>query len=82
MKLRDHAQEIKGHHLRDLLQDPVRCASLSAEYNGLILDYSRQNVTANTMVTFLLFLPLLPSFSSCYYYYYYSCHSNLLFSLL
>lgn len=51
MKLRDHAQEIKGSHLRDLLQDPIRCASLSAEHNGLVLDFSRQNVTTTTMVS-------------------------------
>jgi glucose-6-phosphate isomerase len=51
MKLRDHADEIKALHLRDLIQDPARCEALTAEFNGIVLDYSRQNVTTATMVS-------------------------------
>ena len=51
MKLRDHADEIKALHLRDLIQDPARCAALTAEFGGIVLDYSRQNVTPATMVS-------------------------------
>ena len=43
-----HAAEIKGLHLRDLLQDPARSAGLCAEAGGLVLDCSRQNATLAT----------------------------------
>ena len=49
-RLQEHANEIKQLHLRDLMNDSQRCGSLYAEYDGIALDYSRQNVTATTMV--------------------------------
>src|SRR4051794_11470444 len=36
-------------HLRALLQDPARCSSLQAEFDGILLDYSRQRVTPDTL---------------------------------
>lgn len=40
---------IDNTHLRDLLEDEERVLSLAAEYDGILLDYSRQQVTAETM---------------------------------
>jgi hypothetical protein len=51
LKLRDHAEEMKALHLRDLIQDAARCDALTAEYAGITLDYSRQNITTTTMVS-------------------------------
>jgi glucose-6-phosphate isomerase len=51
--LRDHADDIKHLHLRDLLSDGERCRALRAEYDGILLDYSRQNVNSSTMVKIL-----------------------------
>ena len=44
-----HVPEIERTHLRDLLADPARCAALTAEFDGTLLDYSRQRVTLDTM---------------------------------
>ena len=52
-----HATEIKSLHLRDLMQDASRCAALTAgdestgkgNNMGIYLDYSRENVTVQTM---------------------------------
>lgn len=41
--------DIDGSHLRDLMQDEERCSELFAEYDGIALDYSRQQVTSETM---------------------------------
>ncbi len=49
-KLQRHAaQTIKSTHLRDLLRDPVRCDAMFAEHDGVYFDYSRQQVTLETM---------------------------------
>lgn len=48
-KLQRHAQTIKSTHLRDLLQDPIRCDAMFAEHDGVYFDYSRQQVTLETM---------------------------------
>jgi len=49
-RLERHAAEtIKQTHLRDLLQDQERCDAMYAEYDGVYFDYSRQQVTAETM---------------------------------
>ena len=49
-KLQRHAaQTIKSTHLRELLQDPVRCDAMFAEHDGVYFDYSRQQVTLETM---------------------------------
>ena len=48
--LRAHADAAGSMpHLRDLLQDPARCAALVAAVPGLHLDLARQRVTAETM---------------------------------
>ena len=48
--LHDHRQqEIDHSHLRDLLNDPVRTDNMTAEYDGIYLDYSRQRATSHTM---------------------------------
>eukprot|EP00955_Chlamydomonas_euryale_P028817 303980-Chlamydomonas_euryale.AAC.26 len=44
-----HVDEIKRLHLRDLLADESRCASLIHEVDGLYCDFSRQNVNMETM---------------------------------
>jgi glucose-6-phosphate isomerase len=44
-----HAGSIQAQHLRDLMGDSERCGSLTTEHNGLVLDYSRQKVTEETM---------------------------------
>merc|ERR1719181_1386664 len=36
-------------HLKDLLSDASRCSGLTAEHDGIYLDYSRENVTSQTM---------------------------------
>lgn len=38
-----------SNHLKILLQDPDRCAALVAEHDGILLDFSRQNVAPETM---------------------------------
>lgn len=35
-------------HLRDLMKDAQRCVSFTAEHEGIYLDYSRQNLDADT----------------------------------
>lgn len=44
-----HVPKVNELHLRDLLQDAGRCGSLSKEFDGITLDYSRQLVTGETM---------------------------------
>jgi len=48
-----HAATIKDTHLRDLLQDPKRSAALTAEHDGVLLDFSRQNATEGTLAMLL-----------------------------
>lgn len=40
---------IDSVHLRELLEDEDRVDSLTAEYDGILLDYARQRVTKDTM---------------------------------
>ena len=47
--LQEHKKEIDETHLRDLIMDADRCEHLTAEYNGVYCDYSRQRVTDETM---------------------------------
>jgi len=52
--LEEHAKVIKETtHLRTLLQDQERSQALVAEHEGIVLDYSRENVTLETVVSFL-----------------------------
>ena len=48
-KLVNHADEIKDLHLRDLIQDSSRCEALCSEFDGITMDYSRENVTTETI---------------------------------
>ena len=48
-RLTQHVKHIRRLHLRALLADPKRCAVLTAESDGVMLDYSRQQVTVGTM---------------------------------
>jgi glucose-6-phosphate isomerase len=47
--LREQAAALEGHHLRELIVDKERCAALTAEHGAILLDYSRQRVTNETM---------------------------------
>lgn len=48
--LKTHKSDVIDQtHLRELLQDDDRVLSLAAEYDGILLDYSRQRVTKDTM---------------------------------
>ena len=45
-----HAEAIRTQHLRDLFAaDPQRFDTLSLRHDGLLLDYSKQRVTTETM---------------------------------
>lgn len=46
--LKTHAAQVQNLHLRDLLKDADRAAKMRVEAEGIILDYSRQNATAET----------------------------------
>ncbi len=48
-RLAEHVAAIDKTHLRDLIQDADRCEAMTAEHNGIFLDYSRQRATAETM---------------------------------
>jgi glucose-6-phosphate isomerase len=47
--LANHATAIRATHLRDLLQDADRDAAMTVEHDGILIDFSRQNATAETM---------------------------------
>ncbi|CAN0506385.1 unnamed protein product, partial [Scytosiphon promiscuus] len=49
--LKEHAASLQSAHLRDMMRDPDRCSALTAERDGILLDYSRQRVTNETMVS-------------------------------
>jgi len=40
---------IDGSHLRDLMKDDARCTALMAEHNDIVMDFSRENITAETV---------------------------------
>ena len=49
-RLERHAIEtIQPSHLRDLLTDTDRCSAMYAEHDGVYFDYTRQQVTLETM---------------------------------
>ncbi|KAM6588643.1 hypothetical protein CsatA_011248 [Cannabis sativa] len=48
-ELKAHVEDIKKTHLRDLMNDTQRCQSMMVEFDGLLLDYSRQNATLATI---------------------------------
>lgn len=48
--LQDHAQETKGLQIKDLFDtDPNRFARFNLKYDGVLLDYSKQAVTTDTI---------------------------------
>ncbi|KAE8652105.1 hypothetical protein Csa_022352 [Cucumis sativus] len=47
--LKAHVEDINKTHLRDLMSDAARCNSLMVEYDGILLDYSRQRATSDTI---------------------------------
>ncbi|CAL5332275.1 hypothetical protein CsSME_00013699 [Camellia sinensis var. sinensis] len=47
--LKAHVDDIKKTHLRELMSDSERCKSMMAEFDGILLDYSRQCATLETM---------------------------------
>ncbi|KAH7684793.1 glucose-6-phosphate isomerase protein [Dioscorea alata] len=47
--LKAHVEDIKNTHLRDLMTDSDRCKSFITEFDGIILDYSRQRVIPPTL---------------------------------
>ncbi|XP_004291883.1 PREDICTED: glucose-6-phosphate isomerase, cytosolic [Fragaria vesca subsp. vesca] len=47
--LKGHVQDINKTHLRDLMNDVNRCQAMMVEFDGMLLDYSRQRVTLDTM---------------------------------
>ena len=52
-QLEEHSGVLKqpSYHLRSLLQNPERSDALIAEHNGIVLDFSRQNLVPETLVT-------------------------------
>ena len=48
-KLEQHAVSVKQQHLKTLLQDAGRCSALTAEFDGIMMDFSRENVVPATM---------------------------------
>ncbi len=47
--LQEHARSIAGTQLRDLLRDEPRSQAMTASHGPIVLDYSRQNATTETM---------------------------------
>lgn len=47
--LKDHAKSMHKTHLRELLGDRSRCTAMRVHAEDMILDYSRQNATPDTM---------------------------------
>src|SRR4051812_37297737 len=47
--LQRHAETIATTHLRDLMRDAKRCARLTVEHDGIVLDCSRQNAGDETL---------------------------------
>ncbi|XP_073107643.1 glucose-6-phosphate isomerase, cytosolic 1 isoform X2 [Elaeis guineensis] len=47
--LKGHVKEIEKTHLRDLMNDVERCKSMMVEFDGILLDYSRQRVRQDTV---------------------------------
>lgn len=47
-ELKAHAEDVEKTHLRDLLSDDERSQSMVVEFDGILLDYSRQQATLET----------------------------------
>ncbi|XP_057449616.1 glucose-6-phosphate isomerase, cytosolic 1 [Lotus japonicus] len=48
-ELKVHVESIKKTHLRDLLSDDGRCQSMLVDFDDILLDYSRQQATPETI---------------------------------
>ncbi|MEM8874521.1 MAG: glucose-6-phosphate isomerase [Planctomycetota bacterium] len=49
-KLAEHLKEVKGRHMRDMFaRDPQRFAKMSRSACGLLLDYSKNRITDDTL---------------------------------
>ncbi|KAL8523754.1 hypothetical protein ACS0TY_013645 [Phlomoides rotata] len=44
-----HVEDIKKTHLQELMSDTKRCQSMMVEFDGMLLDYSRQRATLDTL---------------------------------
>eukprot|EP00246_Nothoceros_aenigmaticus_P013046 TRINITY_DN4315_c0_g1_i1.p1 TRINITY_DN4315_c0_g1~~TRINITY_DN4315_c0_g1_i1.p1 ORF type:complete len:648 (-),score=108.69 TRINITY_DN4315_c0_g1_i1:700-2643(-) len=53
--LKQHVADIDQSHLRDLLDDKERCEAMIKEFDGVVVDFSRQRATQDTL-TYLLAL--------------------------
>jgi len=50
IKLQDHFQQIKDHHMKDLFaQDPERFSKFSIQYNDILVDFSKNRITHETL---------------------------------
>eukprot|EP00249_Psilotum_nudum_P008383 c21237_g1_i1 orf=320-2068(+) len=47
--LKIHAAGIEKLHLRELMADEARCLSMIVDFDGILLDYSRQRMTQETV---------------------------------
>ncbi|KAF8022832.1 hypothetical protein BT93_F0371 [Corymbia citriodora subsp. variegata] len=47
--LKGHVEDIKRTHLRELMSDAERCRSMMVEFEDILLDYSRQCATLDTI---------------------------------
>lgn len=47
--LKAHVEDIKKTHLRELMTDTERCKSMMVEFDGNLLDFSRQRATLDTL---------------------------------
>ncbi|KAK3030548.1 hypothetical protein RJ639_039578 [Escallonia herrerae] len=47
--LKEHLEEIKKTHLRDLMNDADRCKAMMVEFDGMLLDFSRQRAAVDTL---------------------------------
>lgn len=47
--LKGHVEDIKRTHLRELMADAERCRSMMVEFDNILLDYSRQRATLDTI---------------------------------
>jgi glucose-6-phosphate isomerase len=53
-KLREHYRKIKNVHMKDLfLQDPNRFERFSIQFNDILVDYSKNRITGETIILFL-----------------------------
>ncbi|GAA0187137.1 isomerase [Lithospermum erythrorhizon] len=48
-ELESHVEDIKKTHLRELMSDEDRCMAMMVESEGMLLDYSRQCATVDTI---------------------------------